>query len=64
MIHGAAHTAGCENHTGFAAQYLQVNKSIFSPGRNFCPTRTGGGMNNYEGLLLSQVFTKSNAHQS
>jgi hypothetical protein len=64
MIPGAARTNGYEKHMGFAAQYLWFNKSGFSPGRNLSPTRTGGGMNNYEGLLLSQLFTKSNAHQS
>jgi hypothetical protein len=38
---GAARRGGCENHGGFAAQYLRVGKSGFSPGRNCSPTRTG-----------------------
>jgi hypothetical protein len=56
MISGAARTAGCENHMGFAAQYL----SIFSPGRNFSPTRTVGGITTCEGMTLSHALTKEN----
>ena len=35
MIQGAARRGGCEKYTGFAAQYFRVDKSGFSPGRNW-----------------------------
>ncbi|TVQ94380.1 MAG: hypothetical protein EA393_00850 [Bacteroidetes bacterium] len=64
MITGAARSGDCENHAGFVAQYLPVNKSIFSPGRNWSPTRTGGGMNACEGMAFGHGLTKTKFYSS
>ncbi|TVQ94379.1 MAG: hypothetical protein EA393_00845 [Bacteroidetes bacterium] len=58
------YTGDCENRAGFAAQYLWVGKSVFSPGRNFSPTRTGGGMNACEGMTLGHGLTKIKFYSS